>query len=86
MVERDPTLLILGDRRSGHDRREAPRPTGERRRGRPVGWRTPTPKSSLSTSVPIPVHDRLIDMANDRGVSVSALVRAMLLSYMRRAS
>lgn len=48
---------------------------GPRRRGRP---RLPEPKSTVSTWVWATHHDKLIEMAKAREVSVSALVREIV--------
>ena len=45
-------------------------------RGRP---RVEEPHSSVSTWLPTSYHDRLIQMANQRDVKVSALVRQLLI-------
>lgn len=52
-----------------------------RKRGRP---RVSEPRSSVSTWVPASYHDRLIEMANQRDVSVSMLVRSMLMLQLRK--
>lgn len=46
------------------------------KRGRP---RAPEPGSTVSTWVPSTTHDRLIEIANRRGESVSSLVRRLLI-------
>ena len=53
----------------------------KRRRGRP---RVSEPRSSVSTWVPASYHDRLIEMANQKDVSVSMLVRSMLMLQLRK--
>ena len=47
-----------------------------RQRGRP---RVEEPHSSVSTWLPCRYHDRLIEMANQKEVKVSALVRDLLI-------
>jgi hypothetical protein len=37
-------------------------------------------RSTVSVSLPTPVHDRLIELANKYGMSVSELARSMILS------
>jgi hypothetical protein len=51
-------------------------PIVERRRGRP---RVPEPLSSVTTHLPTTAHDRLILLAQKQEVSVSALVRSLLI-------
>lgn len=46
-----------------------------RRGGRP---RVTEPRSTVCTWVPAKTHDRLITLAKQRGVSVSAVVRALV--------
>jgi len=58
----------------------APDPDSPRRPGRP---RAPEPRSSVSTSIAAPDHDRLIAAAQARGLSVSAFIRRTLLSALR---
>lgn len=54
-----------------------PQPIPLRRKaGRP---RVQTPRTAVSTWIAAPDHDRLIRIANARGVSVSALVRAVII-------
>jgi predicted DNA-binding ribbon-helix-helix protein len=48
----------------------------DRRRGRP---RVPDPGSAVSTRLPTSIYDRLIALANRREVSVSALIRKMVI-------
>ena len=50
-----------------------------KRRGRP---RVVEPRSTVSTWVPASYHDRLVKMANQRDVSVSMLVRSLLMLQM----
>jgi len=57
---KEPTLLIVGDKR----------------RGRP---RVAEPRSSVSTWVPVSLHDRLIAVASAREISVSELVRESIV-------
>jgi hypothetical protein len=52
-----------------------------RRRGRP---RVEEPRSSVSTWVPASYHDRLIKMAEQKDVSVSMLVRSLLMIQLKR--
>lgn len=52
-----------------------------RKRGRP---RVDEPRSSVSTWVPASYHDRLIEMAAQKDVSVSMLVRSMLMLQLKR--
>lgn len=52
----------------------------ERRRGRP---RVNEPRSSVSTWVPASYHDRLIKMAQNNDVSVSSVVRSLLMMQLR---
>lgn len=47
-----------------------------RKRGRP---RVPEPRSSVSAWLPARVHDRLIAVAHRQDVSVSALVRKLII-------
>lgn len=47
-----------------------------RKRGRP---RVPEPRSSVSTWITTREHDRLCDIARRRGVSVSSLVRRVIV-------
>lgn len=56
-------------------------PTASRRpRGRPrFEVRTQEPRSTVSTTLPASYHDRLIAFANQRGESVSSLVRQFLI-------
>ena len=49
---------------------------GARRRGRP---RVEQPLSAISTRMPTNLHDKLVVLANKHEVSVSALVRQMLM-------
>lgn len=51
-----------------------------RRRGRPPAQER---YSSVSTWVPTRYHDRLIDMANQRGMSVSGLVKQIIVLRLR---
>ena len=51
-----------------------------RRRGRP---RVSEPMSFVSTRVPPSYHDRLIKMAAEKDVSVSRLVRSLLMLQLR---
>jgi hypothetical protein len=60
--------------------RPVPDPDGPRRPGRP---RALEPRSSVSTSLAVTDHDRLIAAAQARGLSVSAFVRGALLSALR---
>lgn len=53
-----------------------------RRRGRP---RVSEPRSSVSTWVPASYHDRLIKMANQKDVSVSMLVRSLLMLQIKKS-
>ena len=48
----------------------------ERRRGRP---RASEPRSSVSTWLPVSVHDRLISIASAREISISELVRESIV-------
>ena len=57
---KEPTLLIVGDKR----------------RGRP---RVAEPRSSVSTWLPVSVHDRLISIASAREISISELVRESIV-------
>jgi hypothetical protein len=50
-------------------------------RGRP---RVEEPGSSVSTWLPASYHDRLIHMANQREVKVSALVRTLLIMRLEK--
>jgi hypothetical protein len=52
-----------------------------RKRGRP---RVEEPRSSVSTWVPSRLHDTLIDLAKKHDVSVSSMVRTMLVMQIRR--
>lgn len=52
-----------------------------RKRGRP---RVNEPRSSVSTWVPQSYHDRLIKMAEQKDVSVSMLVRSMLILQIKK--
>jgi hypothetical protein len=52
-----------------------------RKRGRP---RVSEPRSSVSTWVPASYHDRLIKMAEQKDVSVSMLVRSMLMLQLKK--
>jgi hypothetical protein len=52
-----------------------------RKRGRP---RVEEPRSSVSTWVPASYHDRLIKMAEQKDVSVSMLVRSLLMIQLKR--
>ena len=54
---------------------------GPRRRGRP---RCEEPRSSVSTWVPASYHDRLIKMAQNNDVSVSRLVRSLLMIQLKQ--
>jgi len=47
-----------------------------RRRGRP---RVEEPRSSVSTWLPVSVHDRLISIASAREISISELVRESIV-------
>jgi hypothetical protein len=47
-----------------------------RPRGRP---RVDEPLERVSTRLPIPVYDRLVEIANQRETSVSMLVRQLLI-------
>jgi hypothetical protein len=49
-------------------------------RGRPVGsTRASEQGSTVTTWVPASYHDRLVTLANERNVKVSALVRQLLI-------
>jgi hypothetical protein len=52
-----------------------------KKRGRP---RVSEPRSSVSTWVPASYHDRLIEMASAKDISVSMLVRSMLMLQLRK--
>jgi hypothetical protein len=52
-----------------------------RPRGRP---RVDEPRSTVSTWVPASYHDRLVKMANRQDVSVSMLVRSLLMLQIKR--
>jgi hypothetical protein len=52
-----------------------------RPRGRP---RAPEPGSSVSTWVPQAYHDRLIQLAEKHDVSVSSLVKTLLVLQLRK--
>jgi hypothetical protein len=52
-----------------------------RKRGRP---RVEEPRSWVSTKLPISYHDRLIQIAAEKDVSVSMLVRSMLMLQLRK--
>jgi len=54
--------------------------TPGRRGGRP---RTATPLSAISTRLPVQQHDQLVKQAQARGISVSELVRQIILSHRR---
>lgn len=58
---------------------DAERPAAPRR-GRP---RSEQPCTSVSTWVPTPYHDRLIKMANQRGMTVSSLVKQIIVIQLR---
>jgi hypothetical protein len=47
-----------------------------RKRGRP---RVPEPRSAVMTWVPVHVHDRLIDLAQRYDMSVSAVLRRVIV-------
>lgn len=49
---------------------------GPGRRGRP---RVEEPRATVSTWVPASAHDRLIQLAKEHEVSVSAMVKSLLL-------
>ena len=51
------------------------------RRGRP---RAEEPCTSVSTWMPDRYHDRLIEMANEKNVSVSRLVRHLLVIQLKK--
>lgn len=53
----------------------------ERRRGRP---RVADPVSPVSTRLPTPTYDRLIALANRREVSVSALIRQIVILQLHK--
>lgn len=55
-------------------------PQVPRGRGRP---RVAEPRSTVSTWLPASYHDRLIRMANQQDVKVSALVRQLLVLRLR---
>jgi hypothetical protein len=57
------------------DQVEAPRP-----RGRPPAEQ---PGSAVTTWVPMHMHDRLIEIAQKNGESVSAIIRQMLAQRVR---
>lgn len=50
-----------------------------RKRGRPRGWRSPEPGSRVSAWVPIHCHDRLITLAQRYDMSVSAVLRRVIV-------
>lgn len=50
------------------------------RRGRP---RADVQCSPVSTRLPTPLHDKLIDMANQRQMSVSGLLRQIVIVRLR---
>lgn len=52
------------------------------RRGRP-SLGDAALRSNVSVCLPEPLHDRLIRLANERGVSVSQVVRQMILAHLR---
>jgi hypothetical protein len=52
-----------------------------KKRGRP---RVSEPRSWVSTRLPVSYHDRLIQMANEKDVSVSMLVRSLLMLQLRK--
>ena len=52
----------------------------ERRRGRP---RVDEPYERVSTRLPLPTYDRLVEVANERGTSVSLLVRQLLVLQLK---
>ena len=54
---------------------EAQVPTPRNKGGRP---RSPASKTTISTWIPVSVHDQLIQLANRRGESVSHVVRMMV--------
>lgn len=51
------------------------------RNGRPPA---PEPRSTVCTWVPSRLHDKLIDLAKQHNVSVSTMVRTMLLTQIRK--
>lgn len=53
-----------------------------RRRGRP---RAPEPGSTISAWIPAKYHDRLIRIANEKDISVSAVVRTVIAGAFDRA-
>lgn len=54
---------------------------GGRRRGRPPAQEQST---GLTTWVPNRFHDQLIKLANERSMSVSALVKTLLIRQLQR--
>ena len=55
-------------------------PDGEVHRGRP---RNAEPSSSVSTWLTAGAHDKLIQLAQEQEVSISALVRSLLMLRLR---
>jgi hypothetical protein len=56
----------------------------KRRRGRPSVVKD-TGSASASTVLPLPVHDRLVQLALRRQIPVSQLLRTATIEYLSRA-